>query len=127
MLLRFGRIFFLFLAFLAVCWLCGRLISLHPMGKDKLLYFDMSKVNIANIAINQRQGCLYMIARHSNFTGPFVGRPTGNNANDTLSVGMHHTIDNLVQRTIAAIRYNQVITLFRSFGRQFHTLAAIYL
>src|SRR5712691_4140138 len=86
----------------------------------------MPNINLANVAVDECEGRPHGIERHTNITRPFIDSTTRNGSdNAMLSLRIHHPVDNLVQRTITTIGYDQVSIRFRSPGRQGHTMSTI--
>src|SRR5712692_4729305 len=103
------------------------LVPRIDLRKGERFHFDVSDINFATFAVDERQSCLDGVNRHPNFAGPDVGRSSWNEAhNAMLPFSIHNAVDYLVQGAIAAIAYHQVIVFLSSFGCQFHGMPAIF-
>ena len=96
--------------------------------KREPLHLDMPDINLASFAINKGQSGLHRVMGHANFSRPDISSTTRNDANDTLTPpGIHHAIEDLIQRPIATVAYDQVVVCFSCPGCQFHTVPAVLL
>src|SRR2546426_618421 len=83
-------------------------IVLRCIGKRKPVHLDMSDINLASFAVAKGKSGMYGVIGHANFSRPDIGSTTGNDANDARMLpGTHYSIEDLIQRTIASVTYDQ--------------------
>src|SRR5438093_12252636 len=101
----FGSGFDLFCRSLFILDIAGwLLLRSRSVWKGKRFYFNMSNVNFASFAVDQREGCFHRVYRNTNLAGPNIGGTPRNNAdNAVLPFGVHDTIDHVVKGTITTI------------------------
>src|SRR5437868_13499822 len=121
-----GCCFYLLLTSLLACRLLLIFVAHCCVGKRQALYLGMSNINLANLAADHRESCLNGICRYTYLTCPDIGCAAWNEADDAvLPLSVHHSVDDLVQRSITTICNHHVITFLSSFSCQFHAMPAI--
>src|SRR5437879_4429524 len=95
--------------------------------KREGFYLNMPDIYLASLAIDDSQRGFNRVHRYTNLTCPHIGRAPRDNTNNTmLAFDVHNAVDNIVEGTITAVAYNEVIILFGSFGSQFHRVTTIF-
>ena len=72
----------------------------------------MPDINLASLAIDQRERGFHRIGRYADFTGPDVGGTARNDAHTTaMAFRIHDAIHHLVQGAITTVGDHQVMFL----------------
>src|SRR5579859_1157507 len=104
------------------------LMSLGCLGEGQHFYFDMTNINAAFVTVNKCKGRFDRVNRYTKLKGPLISSTAGYEAHDAvLPLNIHYTVDDLVERTIAAVGYDQIICLFGGSAGQFQRVPAILL
>src|SRR5216683_438367 len=109
-------------SFFAFCWL---LIARYLLRDEQPLHIHVPKVDLTSIAVDNRKSRFHVLQGNANLACPFVGSACRDSADDAVALGVHHTIDDLIERSITTVREDEIIALFSGVGCKLHALPAV--
>src|ERR1019366_10109700 len=89
---------------------------------------DVPEVDLAPFTVDEEEGGLDGVFRHTDLTGPDIGGPAGNDADDSAStLGRHDAVDDMIEGAIPPIADHEIIACVGRFSCQRHRVPAEFL